>query len=153
MPDAPSPADPAVAALVARHGLEPHPEGGWYRRVWTDEVVVDPGTGRRAGSAILYLLGPGQTSRWHRVLDADERWELVEGGPVVLELSPDGDAHRRVDLRRHDPRDHLVPAGTWQRAHTPDGLALCRCTVTPEFTFEGFELAAEGWRPTSQHAP
>lgn len=149
---APAPPSPAVARLVARHGLEPHPEGGWYRRVWTAAAVVDTATGRRAGSAILFLLGPTEVSRWHRVVDAEERWELVDGGPLTLELSSDGATVERVDL---DPSDDgvFVPAGWWQRAQAGTDLALCRCTVTPEFRFDAFELAPPGWSPTPEHAP
>ena len=144
---------PDVAAVVDRHRLEPHPEGGWYRRVWTAEEVVDPATGRRASSAILYLLGPGDTSRWHRVLDAEEHWALVAGGPIELDLSPDGHAQQVVALAADGDVGALVPAGWWQRARTADELALCRCSVTPEFRFEAFELAPTGWSPASQHAP
>ena len=138
------PDDLDVDEVIARHDLEPHPEGGWYRRIWTSDEVVDDATGRRAGSAILFLLGRGQGSRWHRVVDADERWEVVAGGPAELEISLDASAVEVVVLDAE--ADALVPAGAWQRtvARAP---TLCRCTVTPEFRFDGFEMAEQGWEP------
>ncbi|HWI05154.1 MAG TPA: cupin domain-containing protein, partial [Acidimicrobiales bacterium] len=47
---------------AATLGLEPHPEGGWYR-----ETFREP-----ASSAIYYLLKAGERSHWHRV-DAGSR--------------------------------------------------------------------------------
>lgn len=144
----PPPDHDLTAALVARHDLEPHPEGGWYRRVWTDPRVVDAATGRHAASAILFLLDAGQASRWHRVVDADEHWELVEGGPVAIEQAdPAEGSHQRVELAAGRGGTHLVPAGWWQRSTATGAPALCRCTVTPEFLFDAFELADEGWSP------
>ncbi|MBW8744271.1 MAG: cupin domain-containing protein, partial [Sphingomonas sp.] len=40
-------------ALIARHDLAPHPEGGWYRETWRAQA----GDGERSpGTAILFLL-------------------------------------------------------------------------------------------------
>src|SRR3712207_8694041 len=57
--------------VVRRLGLEPHPEGGFYR-----ETFRDPRTdaeGRAASTAIYYLLGTGDVSEWHRVDAAEDR--------------------------------------------------------------------------------
>ena len=47
--------------------LAPHPEGGWYRETWRSDLVVGESTlpptycgSRNAGTAILFLLMPGQ---------------------------------------------------------------------------------------------
>ena len=52
-------------ALIARHRLAPHPEGGWYRETW--RAAAAPGE-RAAGTAILFLLEQGQRSHWHKSL-------------------------------------------------------------------------------------
>lgn len=139
--------DPHVAALVDRLELEPHPEGGYYRRTWEHPDTVD---GRPLGSAILYLLGRGQRSHWHRI-DAVELWHFYEGGPLELQLA-DGTGGREVHLLGADAdagheRQVAVPAGTWQAAVALGAYSLVGCTVTPAFLFEHHELAPPGWEP------
>jgi len=136
-------------ALIEALGLQPHPEGGHYREIWRDR----PADGARgAGTAIYYLLGPGEHSHWHRVRDADEGWHWYGGGPLALTVSPDGhDAeavHLGPDLARHQRPFALVPRGHWQTAASLGRWSLCGCTVSPAFDFAGFEMAAPDWRPT-----
>ena len=45
-----------AAEIVALLGLEPHPEGGWYRQTFAD--LPDHG-GRARSTAIYYLLEAG----------------------------------------------------------------------------------------------
>ncbi|MGL4439307.1 MAG: cupin domain-containing protein, partial [Bosea sp. (in: a-proteobacteria)] len=61
--------DMTVAEVVALLGLQPHPEGGFYKETFRD--VVADANGRAASTAIYYLLGVGEVSEWHRV-DAAE---------------------------------------------------------------------------------
>ena len=126
--------------IVERLGLEPHPEGGHYRRTF-----VDP-EGR--ASSILYLLRAGERSRWHRV-DAVEIWNHCGGGPLTLSIAADDGRVERVTLG--PPPDGLpqaiVPAHAWQRAEPLADLALVACVVVPAFRWEGFELAPDGWEP------
>jgi predicted cupin superfamily sugar epimerase len=138
-----------VADLVAALDLEAHPEGGWYRRTWEHPEAVD---GRALGSAIVYLLGPGERSHWHR-FDAAELWHLYEGGPLELSISLDGVVVERhvlgPDLGAGQRRQVAVPPGAWQSARLVDGdgYAFIGCTVTPAFRFEHHELAPPGWAP------
>ena len=139
-----------LEAWVDELGLEPHPEGGWYRR--THESAVQLPGGRPIASAIWYVLGPGERSHWHRV-DADEQWHHYAGPPLELRLSPDGQALETVRLGPDVVAGHrpqvLVPTATWQSATNadPDQPVLVGCTVTPAFEFGGFELAPDGWEP------
>ncbi|WP_261553809.1 cupin domain-containing protein, partial [Frankia tisae] len=42
-------------------------EGGWYRRTWASPELVEAHGGQRpVMTSILYLLRPGEVSRWHR---------------------------------------------------------------------------------------
>ena len=75
-----------IDELIDRYQLEPHPEGGFYRRVFEHSVVHD---GRSLASAIVYLLPGGVTSRWHRI-DAVELWHAGIGAPLELSTSTDG---------------------------------------------------------------
>ncbi len=134
--------------LIRRLGLRPHPEGGHYVETYRDW----PADGSRgAVSCIYFLLRAGERSSWHRV-DATEIWHYQAGGLLALTLSPDGHA---AEVLRLGPdvltgeRPHVVvPPRCWQSAEPLGGWTLVSCTVAPAFTFEGFELAPPGWRPT-----
>jgi len=124
-----------ASALITRHGLAPHPEGGWYRETW--RAAAGPGE-RSPGTAILFLLEQGQRSHWHRV-DADELWFWHAG--AALDLRIGGNA---VTLDGANPQAR-VPAHEWQAAEAPGGWALVSCVVVPGFDFAGFTLAPSGW--------
>jgi len=124
-------------ALIARHGLTPHPEGGWYRETWRAAAASGE---RAAGTAILFLLEQGQRSHWHKV-DADELWLWHAGASIELKIGGD------VTTLDAAAPQAIVPADAWQAAHAPDGWALVSCVVVPGFDFAGFQLAPPGWEP------
>ena len=133
--------------VIERLRLEAHPEGGWYRETWRAAEIP---AGRPAGPAILFLLEGGAVSRWHRV-DAEEVWAWHGGAPLELAITRgDGlvEANRLgMDFGRGEQPQAIVPAGAWQSARALGAWALVGCIVVPGFTFEGFEMAPEGWRP------
>ena len=131
--------------------LLPHPEGGWYRETWRSDVVIPldalpagySGT-RRAGTAILFLLEPGQQSDWHTVLGA-ELWLYHRGGPMVVSRGGDGDALGEVSdlVLGPDTPQVLVPPRHWQRARPLRAEpALVSCIVVPGFDFADFRLVS-----------
>lgn len=138
--------------IIARLGLQPHPEGGWFREIWRGA----PGTDERAvATSIHFLLAAGETSHWHKV-DAAEIWLWHAGDPLHLLLAtddagpvskivlgPDGDAGQTFQ--------HVVSPHEWQAAApAPDGphsYSLVSCVVAPGFDFAGFFLALPGWEP------
>ena len=73
-------------ALIAALGLEPHPEGGWYRETWR-EASQDGSGARGHATAIYFLLEAGQRSHWLRV-DAAELWLFHAGAPLTLRVAP-----------------------------------------------------------------
>jgi predicted cupin superfamily sugar epimerase len=138
-----------IETLIADLGLEPHPEGGYYREIFRSALLIEPADGRGARSAlttIYYLLPAGEASRWHRVT-SDEVWHLYEGGPLeVLELDP-----QLQTLKRHlmgsasgESRAPVctIPAGHWQAARPLGDYVLVGCTVSPGFDFADFTLLA-----------
>lgn len=136
-----------VPPLAVSLGLEPHPEGGWYRQTWASPVAVTLPDGRSRPTATLihFLLPAGASSAWHRVASA-EVW-LAHTGTVTLELGGDGAAPEDpapvllgVDLGRGEVAQVLVPAGVWQRTVPADDDALVSCLVSPGFDFADFEL-------------
>ena len=133
-----------VPPLAVELGLEPHPEGGWYRQTWVSPVDVELSDGRvRPTATLIYFLLPaGESSAWHRV-SSDEHWISHGSGAVTLELGGDGDEPDEVSAQVvdvHHPQV-LVPAGVWQRTVPSSEDALVTCLVSPGFDFDDFELA------------
>jgi predicted cupin superfamily sugar epimerase len=132
--------------IIAKLGLEPHPEGGWYRQTWVGpELHIGTNT-RASGTAILFLLKAGEVSHWHRV-DADEIWIWNAGAPLLLSLGEtvSRDIRMGPDVLGDDQAQSVVPAGHWQAARSLGAWSLVTCTVSPGFRFEGFELADPGF--------
>ena len=148
MGDPASPGSADARALVEHLGLEPHPEGGWFRRTWT---APDAGAEHRgSGSSIQYLIEGGAPSRWHRI-DATELWQHAAGAPVELSTWPgEGDVVTCTlgpgVLRGESPQWVVEPA-VWQSARSDAEWSLVVCVVVPEFRDDGFELAPPGWVP------
>ncbi len=130
-------------SLIAALDLAPHPEGGWYRRTWEAPAAAGE---RPAGSAIYYLLLAGEVSAPHRI-DAAEVWHFYAGDPLELRREwPDGTHDVTVlgpDVAAGQRPQVVVDAGVWQSARPLGRFALVGATVTPAFTFEGFELRGD----------
>jgi predicted cupin superfamily sugar epimerase len=134
-------------AVILQLGLQPHPEGGWYRETWRAHTE---GGARSAGTAIHYLLQRHQRSHWHRV-DASELWLYQAGGPLRLRTASDGKiVERRLgpDILAGELLQVLVAPGEWQAADTQAAWALAACVVVPGFEFSKFELAPPDWEPS-----
>ncbi|HXU87649.1 MAG TPA: cupin domain-containing protein [Methylomirabilota bacterium] len=139
-----------VADWIARLGLVPHPEGGWYRETYRSaessaDLPARFGGPRTLSTAIYFLLAGDVVSRLHRI-KSDEVWHFYAGDPLLLSvIAPDGalTVHR---LGRADDRNALpqavVPAGAWYGAQLAPGgaWALTGGTVAPGFEFGDFEL-------------
>jgi predicted cupin superfamily sugar epimerase len=141
---------------IARLGLVPHPEGGWYRETYRAADVIPHGAlpprfsgSRHASTAVYFLITRDAFSALHRIR-SDELWHFYAGDPVTLTIL---DADRRgslVTLRLGgDPAGDglpqaVIPAGAWFGAEVaaPGAFALVGCTVAPGFDFADFELAA-----------
>jgi predicted cupin superfamily sugar epimerase len=159
-PAAPAPPPGRAGELVATLGLQPHPEGGWYREVFRSPQTVQPQDARPLRAALTsidFLLAAGQFSAWHRV-QSDEAWHLLEGSGLRLWLAP-------PDLGRFFSRDlgavtvgapdraprHVVPAGWWQAAEPlsdapgdpTGGFAYVGATVGPGFVFDDFAFGRD----------
>ena len=126
--------DPNFNRVIEILGLEPHPEGGFYRETF-----------RSASTEIYFLLPAGTFSAFHRLRTSDEIWHHYVGDPVELNTIDHDGAHRVTilgpDLARGERPQAIVPAGTLQAAAVRgDRFALCGCSVTPAFEFADFEL-------------
>ena len=136
-----------AAQVIARLDLQPHPEGGYFRETFRDHA--EPGQ-RAASTAIYFLLEAGVISRWHRV-DAVEVWHWYAGAPLALSIADGSGASQTIrlgsDVLGSDHPQVVVPAHHWQQAGSLGAWTLAGCTVSPGFTFDGFEIAAPGFQP------
>ena len=136
---------PATAAAL---GLEPHPEGGWYRRTYTSPTPVEtPGGTRPTATLIHFYLDPGEASAWH-VVSSDEIWLWHGPGTLRIQLGGTGDApdetgptHVLGTPSSDATAQVLVPAGVWQRTLPEAEGVLVSCLVSPGFTFDDWKLA------------
>jgi len=139
-----------VSNIIQQFDLQPHPEGGFYRRTYcSDERITRAGSGtqRHASTGIYYLLHDHAYSAWHRI-DADEMWHFYAGDPLLIHAL---DKHGACTTQRlgnmlHQPDavfQCVVPAGCWFAAEREgsQGYSLVGCTVAPGFEFDTFELA------------
>jgi predicted cupin superfamily sugar epimerase len=156
------PLSSSAKATIQQLHLEPHPEGGWFRRDWQSSDLAK--NGRPLASLIYFLLPEGDFSEWHKV-DADEVWLWHGDSPVQLGMGGNGEQPRLetvitlgsfsdTQIRSMDgesdvtnnvnyltsPGHAVVPAGTWQRTLPSPGDCLVSCVVSPGFVFSGFDL-------------
>ena len=136
-------------AVIDALGMHAHPEGGWYVETW--RAPEPNGGGRPAASTILYLLGAGERSHWHRV-DGAEVWQWSGGEALELRIWAEGDPSVTTvrlggDILAGETPQAVVPAQAWQAARPLGAWTLVGCIVAPAFSFDGFELAEPGWEP------
>ncbi|SMH49059.1 hypothetical protein SAMN06295885_3204 [Rathayibacter oskolensis] len=138
-------------ALAVSMGLEPHPEGGWYRRTWTspEQVVLRSADGsvreRPAATLIVFLLPAGECSAWHRV-SSTETWIWNGPGRVALQYGGLGEAPDEGETVvlgsavEGLPVQAVVPADVWQRTLPSGDDSVVSCLVSPGFDFADFSM-------------
>ena len=84
-------------ALIDFYELEPHPEGGYYKRTYTAKTLIKKDSlegvfdgNRVVSTAIYYLLTEGKFSAFHRI-KSDELWHFYTGVALNIHvLHPNG---------------------------------------------------------------
>jgi hypothetical protein len=145
-----------ITAIVQQLQLQPHPEGGFYRRIFKSEHLVKSLDKKRyqdepraAGSSIYYLLTSQDFSAWHQV-KSDEIWHNYKGSTVELYvISEQGllTTHLLGDPAQYSGANFqvAVPAQHWMAAAVTDqhSFALLGCTLSPGFEFADWQLGDE----------
>jgi predicted cupin superfamily sugar epimerase len=79
-----------VNELIQRYGLEPHPEGGWFKQTYkSNEQIAAVALPKRFiasrvfSTAIYFLLEKGNFSAFHRI-KSDECWHFYAGDPLLI---------------------------------------------------------------------
>lgn len=133
-------------------GLEPHPEGGYFRQTYRAERIIPREalsgfTGPRAASTAIYFLLEGKNfSAFHR-LQSDEVWHFYAGSPLTIHVIEPSGSYSEISLGNDPDAEQVfqavVPAGCWFASHVADwnSWALVGCTVAPGFDFADFEIA------------
>lgn len=144
--------DKSATYWINRLGLQPHPEGGYYKESYRSEGSIDPAglpekyTEKRSYSTSIYfLLKRRQVSKFHRI-KSDEIWHFHSGSPVIIHIIIDGQHKKRLLGLNPDVGEFpqvVIPAGAWFAAEVKqkDSFSLVGCTVAPGFEFDDFELA------------
>lgn len=149
---------------IEKLNLQPHPEGGYYRRNWQSAFTADvkDGSGktthpkRALGSSILYFLSSPDLCSWHR-LSCEEMWHHYAGSPLRMHLLSMQHGWETFELGSDIMKGELpqivIPPHTWFCAELvdADSYAFCGCTLWPSFTYADFELAE--WHKLADEFP
>lgn len=135
------------ASYYVHHlGLEPHPEGGYYKSTYNSEQSIDAfGTTRKLYTSIYFLIGEGDVSHLHR-LKSDEIWYFHGGSSLLVHvIDEEGNYFEHklgLDLENGETPQVLVPKNAiFGSSVSENGIfSLVGCMVAPGFDFEDFEL-------------
>ena len=143
-----------IPQIIEKLGLEPHPEGGYFRETYRSSGVIRQDSlgpsfegERNYATCIYFLLTSNDFSAFHRIKQ-DEIWHFYDGSPIRLHvIAPSGEYTYHLVGREIDQGERpqlVVPAGFWFAAEVvnENAFSLVGCTVSPAFRFEGFTLAA-----------
>lgn len=132
-------------------GLEPHPEGGYYKETYRSSAQVsflDYQDQRNVSTGIYFLLTKGNFSAFHRI-KSDEMWHFYAGDSVsIFIIYPTGELKEirlGLDLENGEVPQAVVPANCWfaSKVFITGKYGLVGCTVAPGFDFKDFELAKQ----------
>ncbi len=139
--------------IVEKLGLQPHPEGGYFKEIYRSEGVIKNDSlpvaiegERNYATGIYFLLPSGKFSAFHRIKQ-DEIWHYYKGSAICLHIiSPNGEYATQIvgnDILNGEQPQFVVKAGDWFAATVVDDntYSLVGCTVAPGFDFDDFELA------------
>jgi predicted cupin superfamily sugar epimerase len=137
---------------VSKLGLEPHPEGGYYKRTFESgerasdqELTVDFEGKRKLYTSIYFLLTSNDVSHFHR-LKSDELWYYHAGSPLTIHVIDENGEYKEMklglDLDKGEVPQALVPKNSifGSSVMDKDTFSLVGCMVSPGFEFQDFEL-------------
>lgn len=135
--------------IIDQLQLEPHLEGGYFRRTFASDHEINPGSSQtRPGmSSIYYLLTDDRpVGHFHRNRsDIMHYWHQGHSLTYYL-IEADGSLRTVVlgpNLEQGEQLQLLVPGGIWKATHLPTGeFGLLSEAVCPGFEYEDMELAS-----------
>ena len=133
----------SAATVIETLRLQPHKEGGWFRRTYESDRLVELSRGKRpCGSSILYLLKKDEVSRLH-YLRSDETWYFHRGNPIELHSFSNGEyecTQLGSRLSIGEVPQVTFSAGTVFGANAlgTEDWSLVSCSVSPGFDYADF---------------
>ncbi|AJS59773.1 cupin domain-containing protein [Paenibacillus sp. IHBB 10380] len=137
---------------VTKLGLDPHPEGGYYKRTFESkeqtsdrELTVNFDGKRNLYTSIFFLLGSNDISHFHR-LKSDELWYYHAGSPLTVHIIDENGDYKEFKLGINldlgeVPQVQVPKNSTFGSSVTDeDTFSLVGCMVSPGFDFQDFEL-------------
>ena len=137
---------------ISKLGLEPHPEGGYFKRnfesqeqITDQELTVDFEGKRMLYTSIYFLLTSNDVSHFHR-LQSDELWYYHAGSPLSVHMIDENGEYTEhklgLDLENGEVPQVLVPKNTIFGSSVKDRetFSLVGCMVSPGFEYQDFEL-------------
>ncbi len=136
---------------IDRLGLQPHPEGGFYRETYRAKENIQVcglpsrfASPRSFSTAIYFLLRSQDKSRFHRI-KSDELWHFHFGGSLNIYLLQDETVlvHKLgSNLDNGNSLQVAIPANCWfgAKLSSPNSYTLASCTVAPGFDFKDFQI-------------
>ena len=127
--------------FIARFGMEPHVEGGYFRLLDDHEATAND---RHSSGVIYYALTPGEHADFH-ALDCDEYW-LYHAGSTLEVWIYDRQGQLRIErlgLTEDAQPCVLVRAGELFGARSAAGAeetTLLSCVTVPQFTYDNYRL-------------
>ena len=140
---------------VTKLGMEPHPEGGFYKRTFESEertsdqeLSVEFDGKRKLYTSIFFLLGSNDISHLHR-LKSDELWYYHAGSPLTIHVIDENGNYKEsklgINLDEGEIPQILVPKNSifGSSVRDEDTFSLVGCMVSPGFEFQDFELFSQ----------
>jgi uncharacterized protein len=123
---------------IAKLGLQAHPEGGYFKRIYTAAARHRTVASERPlATSIYYLLDRSQPLGFMHRNRSDILHFFLDGGPLeYVLLAENGELQReRLGKEAADSRFLLVPGGCWKASQLIDGArhALVAEVVAPGF--------------------
>lgn len=133
---------------VSKLALEVHPEGGYFKRIYTSAATHNTAAGERPlATSIYYLLDQAEPGGFLHRNRSDILHFFLDGGPVeYLLLDADGELRRvRLGSDAADSRFLMVPGGCWKASQLIEGAthALVAEVVAPGFDYADHQFCSE----------
>lgn len=131
--------------LISHLDLQPHPEGGYFKKIYTSPFFVNE---KRLSTSIYFLLSGNEVSKFHR-LASDELWYYHDGSSLTIHMiNPKGEHIRSflgMNVEKGELPQVIVRAGAIFGSELTDKstYSLVGCVVSPGFTYEDFKLYSE----------
>jgi len=139
-----------IQTIINTFQLEPHIEGGWYRRTFESDQLTGnsslAGT-RHITTSIVYLLAQQEFSAFHK-LQQYETWHFYSGDSLLIHwFDEHGILQSQIlgnDYEKGEFPQLTIKPNTYFAAELMEGseYAFVGCSVSPGFHYDDFSIAS-----------